>query len=135
MISFSQEYQTGVAVIDEQHKILFELINRIEYEVTNGFPMSLTSIIEELVQYTQYHFTTEEYLIQTYMPTIFETHRSQHNVFVADLQTLLADNPMELESIHQIHNFVVKWIQQHILIEDMLYAQVISEQMKGGNES
>ena len=68
MIQWKDDYCTGIAPIDEQHKELFSIANRIYDLLKNDLIPdkydSIVAIIGELQSYTRYHFKTEEDYMQ-----------------------------------------------------------------------
>ena len=61
---FTEEYHTGIPMIDEEHAKLFEIANRAYELLTNQFKMDkydeIAAVLEELKDYTKYHFGHEE---------------------------------------------------------------------------
>ena len=65
-MSWSDDLSVGLQEIDEQHKILITLINRLFTEaIMQKADQSVVSkILNELVQYTIVHFSVEESLFR-----------------------------------------------------------------------
>ena len=61
---FTEEYYTGIKMIDEEHAKLFEIANRAYELLTNKFKVDkydeIADVLEELKDYTKYHFNHEE---------------------------------------------------------------------------
>jgi hemerythrin len=53
-------YTVGVKLIDDQHKKMFDTINQL-IEVLGGVPTKsqIDEIVNNLVEYKKFHFTTE----------------------------------------------------------------------------
>ena len=64
-IEWNDEYLLGVPEIDKQHKKLIAIANEL-YDVVTGDESALKekmpSILKELTDYTEYHFSNEEEL-------------------------------------------------------------------------
>lgn len=124
MFKWNEDYKTGVELIDEQHKKLFEIGNRA-YELlknrlyTDKYDKIL-EIIEELKDYTIFHFQTEEnYLLENKCKTFF-SHKVQHDDFIKKLDCTNSSNIDESqeEYIMELLQFIYKWIDGHILGND-----------------
>lgn len=126
MINWSEEYNIGVESIDEQHKQLFEIANKI-YDllknklVTDKYD-SILEIIEELRNYTSYHFEAEEDYMQTIQYKRFLSQKIAHNDFlekIANIDLKKIDNGQN-EYLIGILDFVCDWLVHHIIEEDRL---------------
>ena len=121
MIAWKEEYRIGVEAIDEQHKKLFEIANRAYDLLKNELLLDkydqIVAIFDELKDYTEYHFSCE----QKYMASIgykkMLSHKVVHDDFIdkikgIDLEKVDDDQDQYLMDLL---NFVVQWIEQHIL--------------------
>lgn len=64
--SWESEYNTGNLVIDYQNRRLLQLINDLEEISLNVElnPALLDIVFDELAEYTNYHFKTEEKIME-----------------------------------------------------------------------
>ena len=53
------EYNTGIDVIDDQHKRILDYINEIDSIDANTDRDRVKQILENIIDYTQSHFTFE----------------------------------------------------------------------------
>jgi len=128
MIAWKEEYRTGVAIIDEQHKQLLEIAARAYELLKNDLYTDkydqIVAILEELKNYTIYHFQSEEAYMQSIGYKKLLSHKVEHHDFIEKI------NNIDLEQIDQDQNqyilelldFVVSWIDSHILKRDKLIA-------------
>ena len=56
------DYNTGIDVIDDQHKRILDYINEIDGIDANTDRDRVKQILENIIDYTQSHFTFEESL-------------------------------------------------------------------------
>ncbi|MGE5396637.1 MAG: bacteriohemerythrin [Chitinophagales bacterium] len=121
MISWKDDYSIGVETIDEQHKKLFEIANRayalLKNELLTDKYDQIVAIFDELKDYTVYHFGFE----QEYMASIgykkLLSHKVIHDDFIEKINEIdfnQVDQEQE-KYLMDILNFVVQWIEQHIL--------------------
>ena len=54
------EYNTGIDVIDDQHKRILDYINEINDVAEHTDRARIKQILENIIDYTQSHFTFEE---------------------------------------------------------------------------
>lgn len=127
MIKWSNEYLLGVEIIDEQHKELFRIAGDAYDLLKNEFYFDkydrVVKLIEELKQYAVFHFETEEkYMLEIGYKKLF-SHKIIHNDFVEKFNSIdlekMDDN--QEEYLTSIIQFVVDWIEQHILKMDRQY--------------
>lgn len=126
MLEWKEEYSIGVQLIDEQHKRLFEIGNRI-YQLLENYLLEdkydkIVVILEELKQYTKYHFQSEEqYMLQIKYPKYF-SQKVDHDDFIAKIEEAnLEDIDTDQEKyIRDLLLFVFNWILEHILQKDKL---------------
>ena len=126
MIKWQEEYGIGVESIDEEHKQLFEIANRIydllRNELITDKYGKIIEIIEELKNYTIYHFKSEEDYMQSIGYKKFFSQKVAHNDFLAKMETIdieKIDNGQN-EYLIGILDFVSEWLVEHILKEDKL---------------
>lgn len=130
MIQWKESYRIGVEEIDKQHQKLFEIANQAYDLLKNDMLVDkydrIVSLIEELRDYTVYHFGYEE----NYMASINYKKRLSHKVihddFIAKINEVNLDNVDENQDqyLTEILDFVVQWIEQHILGTDKLIVSV-----------
>ncbi|ACD22560.1 bacteriohemerythrin [Clostridium botulinum] len=126
MYEMKEEFKTGIEFLDEQHKKLFEIADKAYNLLTNNFTLdkydSVVYIIEELKNYTTFHFKSEE----EYMDSInYKRRLSQkiaHGQFIEKLNNIdlkIVDENQN-ESIKEILEFLNTWLTEHILYCDKI---------------
>lgn len=126
MLHWKDDYAIGVEIIDEQHKHLFEIGNKI-YDLLENYLLDdkydkIVTIIKELGDYTKYHFKTEEdYMLQIRYPKYF-SQKVEHDDFIKKIEEIdLKDLDQNQDKhIRDILTFVFKWVLEHILKKDKL---------------
>ncbi|WP_297422023.1 bacteriohemerythrin [Clostridium sp.] len=124
MIKWKEDYNLGVKHIDEQHEKLFEIADRALNLLKNEFIVDkydkIIEILVELKEYTIFHFKSEEDYMSSIGYKNFFSHKVEHENFInavnnIDLNAIDADQD---ESVKKILEFVVDWIDKHILNQD-----------------
>jgi hemerythrin-like metal-binding protein len=115
------EYAVGVAQIDEQHRRLIEMIASF-YEALatrEKTQQALGDLLAGLLEYTRYHFSTEEGLMQRTSYPQLEAHKREHAGFVtkvSDMEERFVRGRLVLSLEATV--FVREWLSRHILVVD-----------------
>ena len=128
LLEWNNKYSVKVERIDAQHKNLIEIINNLHDSLReNTFHEELRKIYSELVEYTEYHFTTEEMYLEKAGYEDLENHKKQHARFVKKLKRLQSRCNEGKEAIAvELSGFLSNWIIEHILHSDMEYSDVVT---------
>jgi hemerythrin len=122
----------GIPEIDEQHRQLFECIDRLE-GATDGRQRELAAyyVIDELKDYARIHFAVEEIVMRLFDYPGLAAHAAEHREFEARLKSL-----GKIELAHDIHaaagSFLRDWLTNHIMVSDKRYADFILGQRASG---
>jgi len=133
-IDWTEELSVGIQEIDEQHKILIDLINRLyESIVKQTDNQEVNEILTELVQYTIVHFAVEESLMRIFDYPDYEGHKKIHQELqqqVIDLHKKVKENQASVSM--DLLKFLKNWLSQHIFVEDQKYSPFFLERgLKG----
>ena len=123
LISWKDSYNLEIQEIDNQHRGLVELINKLhEAMKEKKTQKALGSIIDEMVSYTKTHFKTEEDYFKKFGYKETAAHKEEHRDFVAKVLEFSKDfeNGKVMLSI-DIINFLRNWLIDHILGSDTKY--------------
>jgi len=112
----------GIEFIDSQHKVLVGYINELDELIKKNENKEDVSIIfNKLVDYTQYHFSSEELYFEGLNANDLTLHKLQHKHFIEQLN-LFKDETTENISKDLLH-FLLDWLVTHIQCEDKKYIQ------------
>jgi len=125
-INWGEKFSVKVKEIDEQHKKLIEITNKIHYGFKNVEIQK--TVINAMTEYAKVHFETEEqYMLQFEFPGYAE-HKKEHEELTE--KTKAIKNTFErtncLLSL-AILDFLNKWIENHLLNMDMKYVSFFIE--------
>ena len=119
---WDDSYKTGVESIDTQHQKLVELINKIDESLhIGGDTQRVIGLLDELVEYTKYHFQEEEKFMQAHEleSSAYNAHLLVHQQFIEQVkgaQGMCHDNPDKVTD--ELLDFLVQWLINHILLTD-----------------
>lgn len=118
-------YSVQVPEIDEQHKRLVAIINRLQDAMLQGKGRAvIESVLSDLEDYTRTHFTFEEELLAKSGYPKFMAHEAQHSGFIAKLTQLRDEyRSGSITMSVQVMEFVRDWLTQHILQDDKAYSE------------
>jgi len=129
LLTWSPMFSVGVKEIDEQHKSLIAIANRLNEQMAGGKGRDvLDRIFNELVAYTQTHFAFEEKLMATHGYTASAKHKEEHRnlvTAVADLKKKHDKGENVLTS--QVMTFLRDWLTKHILNSDKAFGRELNQ--------
>ena len=115
--------------IDDQHKHLIRLINELYKAKKEGRDKAvLQQILDELVNYSFVHFTTEEKYFIRYRYANTEEHQRCHSGFVdkiTEFKEAYYDGSATLSD--DLLEFLKDWLINHIKGEDRKYIDFFQE--------
>lgn len=132
-IKWESKFEIGIPVIDEQHKTLVSLCDRLYQELiqnkATGSPMwdeSLKAALRECVEYVQTHFKDEEKLMKVSDYPRFIEHKKMHDTFIKKILDTTGDfEDATIGIAFKFVKFLYDWILSHIAHEDRLYVKCI----------
>lgn len=123
LIRWSAEYEVGQAQIDEEHRDLFERINRFHdawCERQDRREISL--LLSQLIQYAEKHFRNEEEIMRQAGYAALDEHAAKHGELVETVFELAAKlENRAFNPTHETMAFLRTWLTEHILREDMQF--------------
>jgi len=123
IFTWSDEIATGIDTIDTQHKKLIALVNELnDAMMARKAKEILEKILQDLTDYTVYHFSLEERAFERYGYSKKDDHLKAHREFVAKVQDLTKRfKNSEIALSIDVMQFLVDWVKNHILVEDKKY--------------
>ena len=119
-------FDTGIAKIDEQHRVLVGLLNKLANCLVNSDNIELNSTFKELADYAEMHFKEEEDIWYDYFKddSWYSSHQLLHASFLPAIVDIKeqSDGTSLTEMIEQIVKFLIRWLAFHIIDNDMRLA-------------
>ncbi len=115
-------FETGIIEIDEQHKNMVKLLNKLANCSIENRLYDLEEIFNKLIKYAEYHFKFEENFLEQYIASkdIIEAHIKGHSSFlpkIFEIKERYKDKKLN-ETVDEILLFLIKWLAFHIIDED-----------------
>jgi hemerythrin len=131
MLVWSQNLSTGNDQIDDQHKELFDRINKLIEAMKAG---KGRDVIEETFkfvnQYLVVHFGTEERLMTAHKYPEYDSHKKQHESFTnqfKDLKTRLDKEGVTSTIVVETQPLLVDWWYNHVNKVDKLLGAFLKD--------
>ena len=121
-LTWTVDMNTGVDVIDKQHKKIVDYINQLgEASSGSGNRELVAGVIGNLVDYTVSHFAFEEALQKEAGYPFLKAHRKLHELFVRRVGEYQERFHHGEDITRELHRLMFNWLYGHIKNEDMDY--------------
>ena len=130
-LEWTEANAVHVPELDEQHKKLFAIVNELHEAVSRGQGADMVGhSLEQLIDYTCYHFETEEGLLREAHYPLFFNHQEQHD--------RLKRQVLELQGKFQKGNFAISlptlnmlrdWLMHHTTGTDRKYTPYLQKDL------
>ncbi|SPE42217.1 Hemerythrin HHE cation binding region [Candidatus Sulfopaludibacter sp. SbA3] len=120
---WSSSYSVEVTQIDAQHKHLVGMLNGVHEVMARGANKDeVLALARDLLDYTRFHFTSEEKLMEQAGYTGLAQHREKHAAMKAEVERLLAAAESGNVAVPiKLMNFLKSWLAKHINGTDKEY--------------
>lgn len=121
---------SGVLAIDLQHRVLFQMLQRVAAIHPSDSGAALDQVLEQLRSYADYHFRYEEawMLRQQTDAAAHARHLRLHSGFVESLSSMKAQLEQGRLTIMDLERFLRRWLIGHILEQDMPIIRALQPQ-------
>ncbi|MGB3211281.1 MAG: bacteriohemerythrin [Desulforhopalus sp.] len=125
IISWRNEFSVGVKEMDDQHKKLIGMINKlIAEQKTLTDPKTIADLLTEMTDYAQVHFRAEEYLMAEYGYDQKHIQEEQHQAFIEKTVSFYSASDLGPNILSEaLLDYLRIWLVGHILKEDMKYKE------------
>ena len=123
MIIWRNQMSVGVPAIDEDHKGLFLLVNKLELCQSWEYA---ENIAKKLYAYTQSHFKREEKIQEQFNFPLFNEQRDEHRKIINDLSSVIKTHFLYKSPSTAVNDVIANlipllrdWLLGHVLVHDM----------------
>ena len=125
LLNWNDNLSVKIPSIDEQHKVLINMINSLQDAMSSGDSRAvLGDIFDGLLKYTDQHFTYEETLFAEHSYPEIEEHKKEHAAFVGkvtDLHKQFTGSSNFMIGV-DVMKFLTDWLVNHIQGVDAKYS-------------
>ena len=119
-LSWHDRYLLGHAELDAQHRKLFEVVNHFDEVIEMDMPIELGRIVDDLIASATEHFRFEETVMEQNGFPDRPGHRRMHEELMGQLRQMRGKMKAGGHvSSKSVARFLVDWLTNHILREDM----------------
>jgi len=122
-MKWKKEYEIGIEEVDNQHRKLVELINNYNKTISDkkiNTSSEIGQVLIYLINYTDFHFKTEEKFMEKLNYPGINEHKEIHRGLIQKLKgILLKIKKKESYSPIEFYYFLMSWLNDHILGEDI----------------
>ncbi len=129
LIAWTEEMSVGVAILDEDHKRIMKMINKLHAAMQEGKGRDIMAdIIHDLFVYINLHFETEEEMFERTGYEGTSEQKAQHSAMKVKSLELKQSYIASPESIAPIEIllFLKDWWLGHIMHTDKKYAPFLN---------
>ena len=131
IIQWNSKLETGIDVIDQQHKRIVDYINALRIAQGKGDRGAVAKTIDDVIDYTQSHFGFEEALMEDAGYALLNAHKRVHELFIRRVGVLHQRFKDGEDIAPDLHNVLARWLITHIQTEDRDYVGSVKTKMVG----
>lgn len=130
MFQWNDSYSVKVAALDSQHRKLFDLINELHQAMKARRGRDVAgAVLCRLIDYTVYHFSAEEKLMEQHRFPELATHRAEHKALTDKVLAFKKDFDANTGLLTvELMNFLQQWLVNHIQRVDQRYSAFLNAQ-------
>ncbi|MCB1758180.1 MAG: bacteriohemerythrin [Gammaproteobacteria bacterium] len=126
-VVWKESYSVGVGQLDDDHKRLIDLLNRFQvafrYHTGEEFERKT---LDELVDYTKYHFEREEQMMEAAGYPDLAAHKEIHRSMIDKVEGFREEyKQLGHEALDGVANYLSDWLIEHINVTDKHYGPYI----------
>ena len=128
---WTQNLAVGIPLVDEQHKMIFQRANEVARAIDEG--QALKEVVKTLgflIEYTHYHFSTEEKHMKINGYPELDSHQASHRELIktlADLERDFTDEGATFQLAAALKTFLINWLTRHIQGIDVRFGNFLNE--------
>ncbi len=130
MINWNDGLLIGVKVVDDDHKNLLDIINKLSEAVNEDTNKKEFEILfDKLEMYAKEHFSREEVLLKKCAYKDFDNHQYQHQFFANKIIELKKSFFSKDDYFNQkeVITFLTDWLMNHIVNEDLKFINCLQK--------
>lgn len=133
-IKWTEDFSTGINVIDGQHKRIIHYINQLNDAQSLNEPELIGEVLVNLIDYTLSHFAFEESLMDDVGYDAANIHIQTHDAFRNKIVFFKKRHEDGEDIADELHKLLNVWLVDHIMDDDGSYVPVVKEKMPGINK-
>lgn len=133
-MQWTEDLETGIKVIDDQHKRIINYINELHHASETGNEAEVQEVLAGLLDYTITHFQFEEELQEKAGYPFLKAHQRVHEIFMKRIATFRERAEKGENIIPELLSMLKVWLSSHIKGDDRDYVESVKK-ITGSNET
>ncbi len=130
-ITWTTDLDTGIEVIDQQHRQIVDFINQLETAQTTKNKTQIKQVVDSCVDYTLSHFAFEESLQEEAGYQYCKPHKKVHELFTRKVAEYQKRIDLGDDVAEELHGMLARWLINHIKRDDADYVNAVKTNMIG----
>ncbi len=126
-MQWTEDLETGIQVIDDQHKRIINYINELHHASETGNADEVKEVLEGLLDYTITHFQFEEELQAKAGYPFLKAHQRVHEIFMKRIATFRERADKGENIIPELLSMLKVWLSSHIKGDDRDYVESVKK--------
>ncbi len=122
---WSDEFITGIAEIDRQHRRIVDFINQLQAAQFEQNPQLVADVLSACIDYTATHFAYEEQLQLDAGYEFRDVHRKVHTLFTQRITEYQRRLRAGDDIAEELHDMLGRWLVNHIRLDDADYVGAV----------
>ncbi|KAI5915629.1 bacteriohemerythrin [Thauera sp. 2A1] len=128
-IQWNPELDTGIDVIDKQHRRIVDYINDLEIANAGHDRAAIEHTLDALVDYTMSHFAFEESLQEEAGYAFCKAHKRVHELFARRVNEYVERHRLGDDVGSELVRLLTTWLVNHIKRDDADYVGAVKAKM------
>ena len=128
-ISWTPDLDTGIPVIDQQHRRIVDFINDLEAAQVLGDKAQIKQVIYDCIDYTLSHFAFEESMQEEAGYQYCKPHKKVHELFTRKVSEYQQRMELGDDIAEELHGMLARWLVNHIKRDDADYVSAVLANM------
>jgi len=129
-LDWSDDLDTGITVIDDQHKRIVAMINQLDAAQRSASKVQAGAVIDELIDYTVSHFAFEEAMIEEAGYIFTKAHKRVHALFIKRVEDYRERFKRGEDIADELKGMLGRWLFSHIRSDDRNYVEAVNENLR-----
>lgn len=134
-MQWTQDLESGIPVIDEQHKRIVGFINALDHASKTGSTEEVNEVLEGLLDYTITHFEFEEELQEKAGYPFLKAHRRVHEIFMRKIAGIRERANKGEIVLPELLSMLKVWLSSHIKGDDRDYVESVRKFLEDNKDN
>lgn len=126
-MQWTDDLETGIQVIDDQHKRIINYINELDHARQTGDAEEIQHVFDGLLDYTITHFEFEEELQEKAGYPFLKAHQRVHEIFMKRIAAFRERANNGEDIVPELLSMLKVWLASHIKGDDRDYVESVQK--------